>query len=146
MAAPNPLAGLPSAGAFPVLFSSSFKAAAKGRQANKEEVYGLRCRRLPILSRTQCEADIARLDKFKPASITPSSKGEVEMDKGHSKLVHFDGQVSRVQLLFNLSAILKCRYDICCIWLELTDTCRTEVTRRLTCMKSRSEAKVENAS
>ena len=44
MASSDPLAGLPAAGAFPILLSDSFKAAAKGKKASKDEAFGLRCK------------------------------------------------------------------------------------------------------
>jgi hypothetical protein len=97
----DPLAGLPSAGVFPIQFTSAFRAAAKGVQPRGKEALGLKCKRVlfsPSLS--ESKADEVCIDKFKPASVTPSSKGELEIDKGQPKFIHFDGQVCSRLALF----------------------------------------------
>lgn len=38
-------------------------------------------------------------DSFKPASITPSTTGEVEMSQGKAKSIYFNGRVSTCLLL-----------------------------------------------
>lgn len=97
MAAPGPLAGLPAAGVFPLDFSASFLATAKGKTSTADETIGLRCE-LVVPDSGIWTVSSHSTDTFKPASITPSTRGEIEVNKGQPELLSFDVQVCSLVL------------------------------------------------
>ncbi|GFZ45275.1 hypothetical protein JCM24511_03001 [Saitozyma sp. JCM 24511] len=78
MAAPNPLSSLPSSGTFPVNLAPSlleaFDPPGKKRKRSDEELIGLRC----------------EPHAFKPASITPSTPGSLNIDPSGSRQLAFE--------------------------------------------------------